>query len=154
MSAPLPDDGTGRRLLAALDDADPRTRDGDIARWCGVDPSLVAHWRSGARGIPAWCVGRILRRLPESARLAVAGELLAPSGLVVALAPEATTEGHALPIALDPAGWISRLSSEVHASEADGMWTDDEATAVHALLRAAEAQLAQVRARVRVGRVG
>lgn len=31
---------------------------------------------------------------------------------------------------------------------------DDETTAVHALLRAAEAQLAQVRARVRVGRVG
>ena len=154
MSAPLPDDGTGRRLLAALDDADPRTRDGDIARWCGVDPSLVAHWRSGARGIPAWCVGRILRRLPESARLAVAGELLAPAGLVVALAPGATTEGHALPIALDLAGRVARLSSDIHASEADGMWTDDEATAVHALLRATEAQLAQVRARVRVGRAG
>lgn len=154
MSAPLPDDGTGTRVLAALDEALPATRDADIARWCRhVDVSLVAHWRSGARGMPAWAVLCVLRRLPAGARLAVAGELLAPAGLTVGLSEEAIPGGRGLTVALDLSRRVAELAQMVDVAEQDGVWTEDEASAVHALLRSVDGQVAQLRARAHPGRI-
>lgn len=91
MASPLPDDGTGVALLAAIDDETPKgTTDETLARWCGngsvgVDRSLVGHWRSGSRGVPVWAAIKMLRRLPAPARARVLGSVLDPLGLTVSV---------------------------------------------------------------------
>ena len=60
----IPDDGTSRRILADIADRHPGLTDADLGRWCGLDRSLVGHWRSGDRAMPVWALGRMIRRLP------------------------------------------------------------------------------------------
>lgn len=130
MSAPLPCDGTGRRLLAVL--ADEGLLDKEVARWCGVDPSLVAHWRSGARGMPAWAVVRVARRLEEGARLRLLDELLAPLGCH-AVPDGASSDGDPMELSIDAAGHVVAIQRTVAQAQADGVTSIGEAAQIHRL---------------------
>lgn len=149
----LPDDGTARKILAAVRELDCDADDGAIAGWCGVCDSLVAHWRSGARSMPAWAVKRILKRLPPESAAVVADEILRPAGLRAEQRDPSLRAGRALPEALEASVLYAQIVQAIAAGEADNIWSEEEIEAVQALRRQFEAANARAISRVRPGRV-
>jgi hypothetical protein len=150
VSLSIPCDGTGRRVLAAVADTDPRLTDTDIGRWCGVDRSLVVHWRGGDRSMPVWAVRRIAARLTPRQAAVVLAEL-APAGVEVVEETPAAGAGIMVDAArcADAATTLARLVAE---AQADGRITQDEAAGIHKAIGRVDELAATARASLRVAR--
>lgn len=149
MSQPLPCDGTGRRILAAIED--DHVTDDQTASWCGVDRSLVGHWRSGARSMPAWAVRRTLRRVSPAVAVVALREL-APAGVSVSVEAEDVSGGLGVDAArLSEATAV--LARQIAEAQEDGVVDEAEARRLHAGLDAVAALQVRLRSGLRAVRV-
>lgn len=150
MSQPLPCDGTGRRILAAIED--DHVTDDQVAAWCGdVARSLVGHWRSGARSMPAWAVRRTLRRVSPAVAVVALREL-APAGVSVSVEAEDVSGGLGVDAArLSEATAV--LARQIAEAQEDGVVDEAEARRLHAGLDAVAALQVRLRSGLRAVRV-
>jgi len=86
----MPGDGSARRILDGVQRLDPELTTDQLGHWCGVDASLVSHWRSGARTMSVWALRRIIRNQGD-ARGALA-DLASVGGCVVVRLPDGLPE--------------------------------------------------------------
>lgn len=144
MSA-TPCSGIGRRILADIADRHDGITDADLARWCGVDRSLVGHWRSGERAMPVFALEKLLRRLPVP--IAALEELAASAGL--RLVPLASQPARDLAGAgCDLSESAADLQRSLRHAVADGKVDGDEARELQRRLDELAAQVDALRAAV------
>lgn len=155
MSERLPDDGTLRRVFAAIDDGETpghEVSDTTIARWVGgVDRSLVGHSRDDRRAMPLWALRRILTRVRLPTAVAALREI-APRGVAVGVAAESSPTASLLAAAAALNQAAATLTTSTVAATADGRVDDRERREGEAAADAVEEALREFRAALRGAR--
>lgn len=146
MSTAIPCDGTGRRILAAANECG--ALDKDVARWCGVDPSQVSHWRDGSRAMPVWVLRRIAKFLDVEGARKVFDELLGPAGLH-AVVDEPVAAVNPLTATIECNLHIVQIQRAIAQAQSDGVIQPGEAADIHRRCGELTAMLGQVKAGVR-----
>lgn len=140
MPAPIPCTGISRVILADIYEAHHLT-DETVARWCGVDRTLVCQWRDGSRGgMPVWALGKIIQRVGTAG--AALRELAGLGTCDVVHRPDAEeTSGLGLP-SIDVAGASIALARAVAVAQQDGRVDASEAADLHNQITSLQRRLA------------